>query len=155
MTNSEMAEDGGLSFLQALKDASGSNNLADYKVVDGLVRNFIKESMDSIKSIPDENEWYESVVDNALNLADILLGDNPDYIAPKWNHPGWIDVRVGTEVDSDDPRERVAGPILDTLKQVMQLAFEISEQKLIAEQWQPAMSELVQTLTKKLMGIPT
>src|SRR5207237_824984 len=136
----------------ALKAAAQPNYLGNYKVVNGLLRKFIHDALTGGHE-DDMGAWAEP---EALRLADIFLGKDPAYPGPKWFSVGLIDehlaIRGGT--DSDDPRKRVGGALIQMLTEIGELAVRIGADKLLNEQWQPAASEIVNRWTDEFLGLP-
>lgn len=138
-------------FMEGLiNEASQSNWLGDYRVVNTLLRKWAKFI------ITHKNSTAELLDKAARKYAKVFLGQNKKYSGSAWFSPGQIDVHVGYRfgVDSVDPEEMVAGALLTMIEPLYDLAKSMKDVNSLPEQWQFQVSDLIQRYSYEFMGLP-
>lgn len=133
-----------------LELALSKGYLGNFLVIDGILRTFANKVMTS-KYVDDD---YQEIETKAKEVAEILLGEDKSFPGSKWNSPGQIDAYVGRieGIDSEDPKERISGALINMVVKLIGLARKVEEQKLTEEQWQSSVRKIFVRYAYLMLG---
>lgn len=139
---------------EALQHSSSGGYLGDPAVVGSLLRTYASRVLTT--KYASDDAFAKDVDSGARALARVFLGQDPRFPGPPWFSPGQIDVYVGkwSGTDSADPEERVAGGVLDLVKELAVLGNAVSEHKMLEANWKWQADEVLGRYVKMMMGMP-
>lgn len=134
---------------------SSPTYLGRYNVVDSLLRTLAHDTL-TMKNV-NEEDFTQEATSLAAGVADVLLGNDPDFPSTEWNSPGHIDRYIARieGVDNEDPLKRITGGLLNMLRKLLEVAIAVEDETLLPEQWQWQSSAILQEYVMKMMGLPT
>ena len=143
--------------IAALEQSEKPGYLGSTVLVEALLRNFVRESLERWTVEPLETEHARAGDQSAKSrLAEILLGRVEGYAPqPCWNADGGLDAWVAEKLGlaETNPRERVEAALTILLASFHALVNECAEAELPMEDCTARINELIETWRNLLLGI--
>ena len=139
-----------------IAQAAKPNYLGDIQVIEFLLRDFVQRALARRNPPEDPKPNTEKDSEDALKLASIFLGQDPQYAPmPGWNEPGKIDVWIAQElnVQDDTPQLVVACAFVEFLTEMYELYNYACEPDTKPEQWEPQIDAITEHWRNVLLGV--
>lgn len=138
---------------RSLKEAKQTGYLGNRGTVAGILRNYAFRILTG--KFQDADELATATENGAKLLVPVFLGQDKRYPGPAWFGVGQVDVHVAkwSGTQSDDPTERVAGALVSMISKLLELSERIHKEKLIEEQWQGAVNDILDQYTDMFLGL--